>query len=338
MMNVKVGSNGDIPMRIQASGTYEWWYFDAIDEARELAITIILFDGMPMSPYWLESLPNADSGDFSGYAVSLYRKGKKLAGFVHHTEHNEILVHDDEIHIRMGGLTMHKVGNEYSLSLNTHFPDSTHSLIGDLVFKSLMPEQKSTQFGDGNHCWRLIAPQCTVEGNLALAEYDDIHSEWTFNGHGYHDCNSGNDALDADYDDWYWGRCPINEEQSIIYYHYPKSQRNQELNIAFLADAQKGIRQIEACSIKLEDMKLTSSLMSIARSIHIEGRVEGAVFTITIKHLQAMEFGPFYYRFLIEARSNANVKDKHGIAEYFNAKRLRSGIVRAMIKTPMQRV
>lgn len=338
MMNIKVGSDGDFPMRIQAPGTYEWWYFDAIDEARELAITIILFDGMPMSPYWLEALPHADSRDYSGYAVSLYRKGKKLAGFVHHTEHNEILVHEDEIHIRMGGLTMDKVGDEYAISLNTHFFNSTHSLIGDLIFKSVMPEQESYHMGDGNHCWRLIAPQCAVEGNLALAEYEDIHSEWSFNGHGYHDCNSGNDALDADYDDWYWGRCPINDEQSIIYYHYPKSRRNQELNIAFLADPRKGIQHLEDCSIKLCDVKLTSSLMNMAHAIQIEGMIEGAAFNITIKQLQAMEFGPFYYRFLIEAQSNGTSNGHHGIAEYFNAKRLKSGIVRAMIKTPMQRV
>ncbi len=338
MMNIKVGSDGDFPMRIQAPGTYEWWYFDAIDEARELAITIILFDGMPMSPYWLEALPHADSKEYSGYSVTLYRKGKKLAGFVHHTEHNEILVHDDEIHIRMGGLTMHKVGNEYAISLNTHFPDSTHSLIGDIAFKSLMPEQKSSQIGEGNHCWRLIAPQCSVDGNLALAEYDDIYNEWSFNGHGYHDCNSGNDSLDADYDDWYWGRCPINDEQSIIYYHYPASQRNKELSIVFLADEERGMKQIEACSIKLGDVKLTSSLMSIANSIHIDGMMDGIAFKITIKHLQAMEFGPFYYRFLIETRSNGTSNGHHGIAEYFNAKRLKSGIVRTMIKTPMQRV
>lgn len=78
MMHVKVGMDGDLPMRVQEPGTYEWWYFDAIDESQELAITIIFFDGMPMSPYWLEALPNADSREYSGYAVSLYRRGKNL--------------------------------------------------------------------------------------------------------------------------------------------------------------------------------------------------------------------------------------------------------------------
>lgn len=338
MMNIRVGSDGDLPMRMQAMGTYEWWYFDAIDEEREMAITIILFDGMPMSPYWLEALPHADSRDYSGYAVSLYRKGKKIAGFVHHTEYNEILVHEQDMHIRMGGLTMDKVGDAYSINLNTYFPDSTHSLIGELTFRSLIPNQESMQIGEGNHCWRLIAPQCNVEGNLALAEYDDIYAEWSFNGHGYHDCNSGNDALDADYDDWYWGRCPIDDRQSIIYYHYPQSHGNDALSIAFLADEHDGIRQITDCSIKLGDVKLTSSLMHIAHVIDIEGMIDGAAFNITIKHLQAIEFGPFYYRFLIDAEMSGTTQSRHGIAEYFNAKRLKSRIVRTMIKTPMQRV
>ncbi|MEY3688470.1 MAG: hypothetical protein RIT37_32 [Bacteroidota bacterium] len=338
MMHVKIGINGDVPERIQECGTYEWWYFDAIDESQQLAITIIFFDGMPMSPYWLDALPKADSRDFSGYAVSIYRKGKKLAGFVHHTEHNEIQFLNDALCIRMGGMIFSKHGNSYSINIDTEYQDATHSIKGELIFTNHSTEQQSYEKGHGNHCWRLIAPQCDVSGHLTFSQYEDIHSEWTFDGHGYHDCNSGKDALYADYSEWYWGRCEIENNQTVIYYHYPASADQQELSIAYLADSSHGIRAIEDCVISLEHKKLTSSLMNIASTITINGTIDGNAIALHIKHLNALEFGPFYYRFLIESSTSTSPSKKHGIAEYFNAKRLKSRLVRTMIKTPMQRV
>jgi len=81
MMKIQLGMQGDIPMRTKAPGTYEWWYFDAVDEAQELAVTIILFDGMPMSPYWLEALPNANAEEYRGYAnfrLSQKKKNRRI--------------------------------------------------------------------------------------------------------------------------------------------------------------------------------------------------------------------------------------------------------------------
>ena len=338
MMHVKIGHDGDIPERIQDFGSYEWWYFDAIDESQQLAITIIFFDGMPMSPYWLEALPQADSRNYSGYAVSVYRKGKKLAGFVHHTEHNEILSTDDELYIRMGGMTFKKQGLSYTIGIETEYQDATCSLQGELRFTNQHQQFQSHEMGSGNHCWRLIAPQCEVSGHLTFYQYEDIHSEWTFDGHGYHDCNSGKDALYADYDEWYWGRCDIGNNQIIIYYHYPETTYQKELCIAYIADPMQGIKRIEGCVITLNTKRLTSSLMNIASEIHISGHIEQSAITFQVNHLNALEFGPFYYRFFIASSTKSSATTIHGIAEYFNAKRLRSCIVRTMIKTPMQRV
>jgi carotenoid 1,2-hydratase len=337
MMQVIIDANGDLPMKSSAPGTYEWWYFDAIDEEQELAITIILFDGMPMSPYWLDSLPQAKSEDYSGYAISLYRKGKKIAGFVHHTEYHSIHV-DDGLEIHMGDVSMKKHGDSYTICIDTRFADSPNALIGELVFHNQSAIASHDSLGEGNHCWRLIVPQCSVEGQLTLIQYEDIHTEWTCSGHGYHDCNSGNDSLDADYDDWYWGRCDIGKKQSIIYYHYPASSRNEAMSIAFLADEEYGIRQLSTCSIELLNMRMTTSLMNIASTLIIRGYIDESPIEILINIESILEFGPFYYRYLIEAQSGDLKSPKKGIAEYFNAKRLKSRIVRTMIKTPIQRV
>jgi carotenoid 1,2-hydratase len=340
MMKVQLGMQGDFPMRVDAPGTYEWWYFDAIDESRELALTIILFDGMPMSPYWLEALPKANAEDFRGYAISVYRKGKKIAGFIHHVNNHEISITNDECFIQMGDVSMRRNSEKkYQIEIDTYFPDSTTSLQGLFTFTPKIYSESEECFGSGNHCWRLIAPMCQVDGNIILRQYEDEIEELQFSGHGYHDCNSGDDALDADYDDWYWGRLPINDRQTLIYYHYPACSRHDEMSIAFIADSEVGIQNIEHCMIQLSDFRMTTSLMRIAHAISIEGEFLGKQFKLCIDHGETLEFGPFYYRFLTKTKTtNTEFIQSKGISEYFNARRLRSPLVRTMIKTPMHRI
>ncbi|MFM8839572.1 MAG: hypothetical protein ACKOFB_00520 [bacterium] len=339
MMNIRLGPAGDLPMRPDAPGTYEWWYFDAIDETQEIAITIILFDGMPMSPYWLNALPDARAEDYRGYAISIYRKGKKIAGYIHHTNHNSIMQMEHSLHVQMGDICMVKDDSgKYTISFETAFEESPHSIHGVLAFTPLKSNAHDSSIGEGNHCWRLIAPLCTVSGEISLMQYQQEYASINFSGHGYHDCNAGNDALDADYDEWYWGRIPLDEAKTLIYYHYPKCSRHREYSIAFVSDA-NGIHPIDECTITLNNISLTSSLMSIARSIQIMGTIAGNTFQALIRHQETLEFGPFYYRFLTSIlHTDGDARTYHGISEYFNARRLRSGLVRTMIKTPIKRI
>ncbi len=338
MMKIQLGMQGDIPMRTKTPGTYEWWYFDAVDEAQELAVTIILFDGMPMSPYWLEALPNANAEEYRGYAISVYHKRKKIAGFVHHTNDNHIQFEHGTLSIQMGDVRMERSQNgEYTIDIDTYFYDCAQSLKASFTCKPIIMHDTNDEIGEGNHCWRLIAPMCNFEGEFSLRQYQDIVETIQFSGHGYHDCNSGDDALDADYDDWYWGRIPLNEQQTLIYYHYPACSRHDVFSIAFIADKQFGLKQVQSCFIQEKNPTLTLSLMTIARSIEILGTIDQKTLHFRIQQSDALEIGPFYYRYLITAEDEHQVRMPfHGISEYFNAHRLRSRFVQMLIKTPMQ--
>jgi hypothetical protein len=84
---------------------------------------------------------------------------------------------------------------------------------------------------------------------------------------------------------------------------------------------------------------MTTSLMRIAHAISIEGEFLGKQFKLCIDHGETLEFGPFYYRFLTKTKTtNTEFIQSKGISEYFNAQRLRSPLVRTMIKTPMHRI
>ncbi|MEY3312113.1 MAG: hypothetical protein RL348_1456, partial [Bacteroidota bacterium] len=41
MMNIRFGTDGDYTSHVDASGGYEWWYFDA--KHQDFACTIIFF-------------------------------------------------------------------------------------------------------------------------------------------------------------------------------------------------------------------------------------------------------------------------------------------------------
>ena len=59
-------------------GAYEWWYFDALSDDGEWALTCIWFLGNPFSPYYRLSAQGKNADPFAHNALffALYRQGR----------------------------------------------------------------------------------------------------------------------------------------------------------------------------------------------------------------------------------------------------------------------
>lgn len=47
-----------------SAGSYEWWYFDAVDPVQDLSVVIIFYEGNPFSPNYIQTVEDAER--FSG--------------------------------------------------------------------------------------------------------------------------------------------------------------------------------------------------------------------------------------------------------------------------------
>jgi carotenoid 1,2-hydratase len=52
-MNITTDPLQEAWHRLDAPGSYEWWYFDAEDEERGISVVFIWFAGFAFSPYYL---------------------------------------------------------------------------------------------------------------------------------------------------------------------------------------------------------------------------------------------------------------------------------------------
>ena len=79
------------------TGAYEWWYFDALSDDGQWALTCIWFLGNPFSPYYRLSTRKQAADPFAHNALffALYRDGHLHA--YHFTRFAPALVHADEV-------------------------------------------------------------------------------------------------------------------------------------------------------------------------------------------------------------------------------------------------
>ncbi|MGK7392884.1 MAG: hypothetical protein ACNS60_21190, partial [Candidatus Cyclobacteriaceae bacterium M2_1C_046] len=75
------------------SGSYEWWYFDAIDPASGYLFVIIFYQGNPFSNRYIRQLEQNEEGEgskpdkYPAISISLYKGNKQI--FYSFTEYPE---------------------------------------------------------------------------------------------------------------------------------------------------------------------------------------------------------------------------------------------------------
>jgi carotenoid 1,2-hydratase len=350
MMHYSAGSTGIIHRNPEIPGSYEWWYFDACPAGAgsDISLTIIAFRGMPMSPYYLEH-KGALPSEYCGYSIGIYHRGNKIAGALCHISAQEWQLSENPLDIHCGGLHIQQIDSEaWNLEFST-LPDKGMSIHGKLQFKARAPLSPPYINHSANqhyhHHWSLIAPDCTVSGNIEIQEYGSPTLQYTVQARGYHDHNTGLRPLTQDYYEWYWGRIHLPDNQTLVYYYYPAGEKQQELSLAAFIlpgnNSNEILNSLFAQDIQIipHSVRLTAGGLYCAESLEIYGIFpNGEAFTAIVQHKKRIEFGPFYYRYISECQFTYQQKhhySEQAISEYFNAARLQNPFVHMLIKTPI---
>jgi len=133
------------------------------------------------------------------------------------------------------------------------------------------------------HRWGPIAPCARVE-----VEFDSPAQRWS--GHGYLDCNEGDEPIDRPFRAWDWSRAPLADGScAVLYDVQPKQGADRLLALRF--DKRGGVEAFEAPPRR----KLPASAWRVARSTRCDEGFEPRV-------VQRMEDAPFYSREVIASR------------------------------------
>ena len=319
----------------QTPGAYEWWYFDALSDDSEWALTCIWFLGNPFSPYYRNAALGVPVNPFEHNALffALYRHGGLHAYHFTRFPASAIVAGDvAPLCLRFGPSSVLMPGEgQWQISLTDENANGRH-LTASLTFTSppLVAGELEVTTLDSEHSWLPIAPFCRVQGQIELRETHNPGAETVrFHGTGYHDHNWGRLPFDADIRDWYWARAALAGERSVILYHV-QPHRGPAFSHLLLFERGRLLRHDAQARV----VAARPTFNGFGTRYHSMLTASGADLEAAFRFGKRLDSAPFYVRTLCAAtvRQGGQTDSGQGIGEYLRPRLMSSLLAASAMK------
>ncbi len=353
-MNISTELEQDIWHDLQDPGSYEWWYFDAEDEAQGISLVCIWFAGFAFSPYYMQhyldwqqkSRPDAPKAlDYAGFSFQLYEQGKETLNFIKEGPAPLFESSGTDIAVTFDNNRFYydKAQNAYILEIDFDYPARRQKVSARLRFSSLKRYSYSKNDTNNNghvprHEWLLTVPRAGVDGTILL---DDTLKKRTrtiaFNARGYHDHNLGAMPVHEYIEKWYWGRAYSDRYDLIYYVIYFRNNGYRPLALCMLHDNEREEFMVHD-HLDVQESAYTKGLFAPLHSRSL--RFTRDDLSIEIQQKNVLDTGPFYLRFGSRISFHLNGEhsgDLSGISEFLKPGRLQSRILRFFTRSRIWR-
>ncbi len=299
---------------LDAPGGFAWWYCDLVTPTGDGAVLIGFF-GLPFLPGYQgeRGVPR----EHPGLNVAVYRAGKPEFYLLQEYEDASLDLASERWTMRLGRstLTLAWRGDEVHLEgeLDLAIPGSLRRTRGHLDVRGPASRVAAT-IGDPRHVWCPIAP--SAEGRLVLD--DGEAPPETLVGRAYVDANASAVALpELHMASWRWGRIAFPTRE-VVYYAVTGDRGIEEplvLSIPHGAAA----REHAATPIQWSTPRRSVYGLDWCADAELTD-ASGHVISLHARHL--VEDGPFYLRWILEARCEATGEVGHGVSELVDVPRI----------------
>jgi carotenoid 1,2-hydratase len=291
---------------------YAWWYIDGISEDGTRAVSVIAFIGSVFSP-WYRWTGRKDPHNHVCINVATYGPGGRFTM----TDRGRPALRQTENTFTVGPSSLHWDGERLLIDINEigALPLVTRVRGRITVKPSAITEAEVALTEDASHVWRPFAPVSDIDVDLGVPG-------WQWSGHGYFDANFGTRALEADFDNWTWGRYPTGD--GAICFYDARRRDGSELATA-LSFARDGTVADYAAPPKT---RVRRSLWAVARETRADHGYRP-------HQAMAMLDAPFYARSMV--RTQLDGEETVGIHEALDLRRFRSQLLMPMIAVRVPR-
>ena len=285
---------------------YAWWYIDGISDDGERAISVIAFIGSVFSP-WYRWSGRRDPHNNVCINVATYGRGGRFTM----TDRGRAALRQSPERFTVGPSSLHWTGDRLEISVDERGgPPFFGRIRGKItVTPSAISDQELPLTPDGAHIWRPFAPVSDISVDLDA-------KGWRWKGHGYFDANFGTRALEADFDDWTWGRYPTTQGATCFYDARHRDGGTLSASIDFSPDGDA--RMVDAPPTA----RLPRSLWAVARTTRADSGH-------TPHQVKAMLDAPFYTRAMVETKIRG--ERSTGVHEALDLTRFRSPLLMPML-------
>lgn len=324
------------------SGSYEWWYFDAISRNGEDSLVVIFYEGNPFSRRYIEALEDHQhpvAEDYPAISLSIYHKSKPVYySFIEYSK-NEFTVTEEPLSIGTDTLSftrsLHGNDLDYHLRIDQKL-DSGFTVKADLhflsqpgkegkIFPPTLAHPSTMETGmvtmdkhhmRDHHKWNLVQPRARVFGSIQLNR-----KKKRFEGLGYHDHNVGYEPMKESFKEWYWGRFHF-QSSTLIYYLMVNHDQSTDFK-AWLYDSEYESEQSHI-NVHVDSFQgLSSNLFGLNSFSEIHLKREDL--SIKVSQKKAVDSGPFYKRWIAEATllyKDGKIERSKGVTEFIQPERI----------------
>jgi len=345
-------------LNLEAPGSQEWWYFDALSDDGRDAVVIVFYVGLPFDPRYIASTlrhvrdprahPAPDPLDHCAFGIHWYRlEGSSrrrrgpgnpgpLAEAYALIEYNKSRFEHqcDPFSVGVGPNRLSRRGTGYRIEADVPDLNPRYRIRADLHFR-VDPRAEPLEFDLGSsgspHRWMLAAADCRVDGTIALEGRDG--SEAVFAGRGYHDHNAGDEELSVALRRWEWGRVHMNDRTEIYYDLTTRLGETRRLWITCRNGRPERVRRDPT----VEPRGPRQPAFGAATATELTIR-DGADHALERTIRRPLDAGPFYHRWLAAfRRPELDGPPVLGISEFMNPPVLNHPLVRLMIPFRLRR-
>ena len=325
---------------LKTPGAHEWWYFDSISADGRDVLVIIFYAGLPFDPSYgvaairhvrkpgKHSKPNPL--DHSAVGLSWYRDGKQVAYALSGHKADAFRHQADPFEIQVGTSRVARdADGSYRLTV------LTPSVEGKPIRASIRftpaagtePFERNLGSEELPHQWILAAPDCKVEGSVAIGD-----QSLNFQGRGYHDHNAGSEEMSLAMKRWEWGRVHIGDQTHIYYSSRPKPGKGASQSLWITC---RGGRPDQIRELAKAELGEGYSRWSIFGIRHASPWLLSSDPDQVIQRDTAacLDDGPFYRRWMAEFTEGSRHDSPHatGIAELLDTRHMNQWYVNWMI-------
>jgi len=341
-VRIETGPNAAQWRRLEEPGAYEWWYFDALDAERSLALVVIWFAAFPFSPSYLEAYERGrepSPADHPAMFVALYGESGLLAYALDTYARNDFEGLESDGQMRVGSklLSTDAAGRtRMMLDLPALLDDPPlfrrGRIKGEVEVVPVGELLSVESHGSGEHVWNPIAPRCGVTATIVVTDGAGKATATSFEGVGYADHNYGSRPLTSGIERWHWGRVHFDEQTDVIYYHTSLTGTRSTSWLSYRDSERQSCGEAsfdpEAWRRRPFCPRYPTKLRVSRDDVEIRTRV-----------VRVLDWGPFYMRFLteFEATTPGSTRRALGISEYLDPRGLRRRFYRPLIRTRIKK-
>ncbi|NTW49452.1 MAG: carotenoid 1,2-hydratase [Chlorobiales bacterium] len=352
-MHISTSLEQDVWHDLKEAGSYEWWYFDAIDEQQKYSFVAIWYSGFPFSPYYItrynkwkangangKGLPNPL--EHTAFSFNFYENGSEVINFIKEGESHLFETSSEKPYVRFeqNEFSFDEQSQSYVLKLAFEMPSRRKMVRGEVRFSICdfhTQANVSAHSVDSYHSWILVAPKAEVTGSFEI--YDGLKNKLervSFNGNGYHDHNYGTVPMNTHIENWYWGRAHSGDLDLVYYIITYKQQVHEPFTFLLTIENDNAVVLENRMALTEHDQERNLLSPRYGKRVSLSNQD----IRLMIDHKRILDTGPFYLRFESEFElhySQGRTLKISGISEFLHPDRINSGVVRNLIKSKIWR-